>query len=162
VCFEHEVAHVPAVRGLLDIAQLLAHPTVELHCTALAGAPADSGRGTEVLDNQARRAFRTRLREIESDLAAAADSNDPGRTERLEEEREQLLAELRRATGLGGRSRKMADTAERARSAVTWRIRNAIKKLEPAHPALARHLTNSVKTGVFCSYSPEKETRWYV
>ena len=48
----------------------------------------------------------------------------------------------------------MGDAAERARSTVTWRIRNAIKKLEPAHPALARHLGHSIKTGVFCSYTP--------
>ena len=66
------------------------------------------------------------------------------------------------AGGLGGRGRKMGDAAERARSAVTWRIRHAIKKLEPAHPALARHLGHSIKTGVFCSYTPEKETRWFV
>jgi len=45
---------------------------------------------------------------------------------------------------------------------VTWRIRNAIKKLEPAHPALARHLGNSIKTGVFCSCTPEKVTTWLV
>ena len=89
-------------------------------------------------------------------------ANDPGRAEPLEEEQERLLDEMRKATGLGGRDRKMGDAAERARSAVTWRIRNAIKKLEAAHPALARHLVNSVKTGVFCSYTPEKETRWFV
>jgi TolB-like protein len=162
VCFEHEVAHVPEVRGLQDIAQLLGRPTEELHCVALAGQPADTGRGTEVLDEQARRAYRTRLREIETELTEAEDANDSGRAERLEEERERLLDEMRKATGLGGRDRKMGDAAERARSAVTWRIRNAIKKLDAAHPALARHLTNSVKTGVFCSYTPEKETRWFV
>jgi TolB-like protein len=162
VCFEHEVAHVPEVRGLQDISQLLARPAEEMHCVALAGQPADTGRGTEVLDEQARRAYRTRLRELESELTEAAAANDPGRAERLEEERERLLDEMRKATGLGGRNRKMGDAAERARSAVTWRIRNAIKKLEPAHPALARHLGHSIKTGVFCSYTPEKETRWFV
>lgn len=161
-CFEHAVAHVPEVRGLQDIAQLLARPAEELHCVALAGQPAATGRGVEVLDAQARRAYRTRLRELDAELGEAAAANDPGRTERLEEERERLLDEMRKATGLGGRDRKMGDDAERARSAVTWRIRNAIKKLESAHPALARHLGHSIKTGVFCSYTPEKETRWFV
>jgi TolB-like protein/tetratricopeptide (TPR) repeat protein len=163
VCYEHEVAHVPEVRGFRDIAQLLARPTEELHCTVLSGQPAGAaGRGVEVLDEKSRRAYRTRLCEIEAELAEAADANDPGRTERLEEEKERLLDEMRRATGLGGRDRKMGDAAERARSAVTWRIRHAIRKLEPAHPALARHLGHSLKTGVFCSYVPEKETRWFV
>ncbi len=161
-CYEHEVAHVPEVRGFQDIAQLLARPAEEVHCVALSRHPAATGRGTEVLDEQARRAYRTRLRELEAELAEAAEANDPGRAEQLEEEREKLLDEMRKATGLGGRDRKMGDTAERARSAVTWRIRNAIKKLEPAHPALARHLSHSIKTGVFCSYAPEKATAWSV
>lgn len=162
VCFEHEVAHVPEVRGLQDIARLLARPTEEMHCSALSGQPADTGRGVEVLDEQAKHAYRKRLHEIEADLAEAEAANDPGRTGRFEEERERLLEEMRKATGLGGRDRKMGDAAERARTAVTWRIRHAIKKLEAAHPALARHLGHSIKTGVFCSYVPEKETRWFV
>ena len=69
---------------------------------------------------------------------------------------------LRKATGLGGRDRRTGDTSERARSAVTWRIRHAIRKLEAVHPALARHLRASIKTGAFCSYEPEKETHWFV
>ena len=162
VCFEHEVAHTPEVRGFRDIAQLLARPGDELHCLALSGRPAGGGRGVEVLDEQARRAYRARLREIEADLAEAATANDAGRAEPLEEEKERLLDEMRKATGLGGRDRKMGDSSERARSAVTWRIRHAIKKLEAVHPSLARHLRVSLKTGVFCSYDPEKETRWFV
>jgi TolB-like protein len=162
VCFEHEVAHVTEMRGLLDISQLLARPGEEMHCLALSGQPADTGRGVEVLDEQAKRAYRHRLREIEAELAEAESDNDSGRAGRMEEERERLLDEMRKATGLAGRDRKMGDSAERSRTAVTWRIRHAIKKLKAAHPALARHLGHSIKTGVFCSYTPEKETRWFV
>jgi TolB-like protein len=162
VAFEHEVVHVGEVRGLHDLAQLLRKPSEEIHCVSLAGQPSESGRGSEVLDDQARRAYRVRLRELEAELTEAEAANDSGRAERLEEEKEQLFAEMRKATGLGGRSRKMGDVAERARSTVTWRIRHAIKKLETVHPALARHLGNSIRTGVFCSYTPEKDTRWFV
>jgi tetratricopeptide (TPR) repeat protein len=162
VCYEHEVAHVPEVRGFQDISQLLARPSEEVHCVALYGQPTGSGRGVEVLDEQAKRAYRTRLREIEAELSEAESANDVGRAARAEEEREHLLAEMRKATGLGGRDRRMGDDTERARSAVTWRIRHAIKKLEAAHPALFKHLRHSIKTGVFCSYSPEKETHWFV
>lgn len=161
-CFEHEVAHTPEVRGFRDIAQLLARPGDELHCLVLSGRPAGAGRGVEVLDEEAKRAYRARLREIEADLAEAATANDAGRAESLEEEKERLLDEMRKATGLGGRDRKMGDSSGRARSAVTWRIRHAIKKLEVVHPSLARHLRVSLKTGVFCSYEPEKETLWFV
>jgi TolB-like protein len=157
VCFEHEVAHTSEVRGFQDIAQLLARPGEELHCLALSGRPASAGRGVEILDDQARRAYRARLREIEAELAEAARANDPGRAGPLEEEKERLLDEMRKAIGLGGRDRKMGDSSERARSAITWRIRHAIKKLELVHPTLARHLRVSIKTGFFCSYQPEKE-----
>jgi TolB-like protein len=157
VCFEHEVAHTSEVRGFQDIAQLLARPGEELHCLALSGRPASAGGGVEILDDQARRAYRARLREIEAELAEAARANDPGRAGPLEEEKERLLDEMRKAIGLGGRDRKMGDSSERARSAITWRIRHAIKKLELVHPTLARHLRVSIKTGFFCSYQPEKE-----
>ncbi len=162
VCYEHEVAHVSEIRGLLDIAKLLEHPGGEVHCIELAGQTSNAASGVEVLDEQAKRSYRCRLREIESELADAEAANDPGRCERIEEERERLLEEMRKATGLGGRDRKMGDTTERARTTVTWRIRHAIKKLALANPTLAKHLNHSIKTGVFCSYSPEKETRWFL
>jgi hypothetical protein len=43
---------------------------------------------------------------------------------------------------------------------VTWRIRSALTKIEDAHPALGRHLRNSVRTGTFCSYRPERMVDW--
>lgn len=161
ICFEHEVAHVAELRGFLDVAKLLAKPAEEVHCSELAGRPAGS-RGAGMLDERARRAYRTRLQDVDAEISEADRANDAGRKERLEEEKEQLLDEIRKATGLGGRHRRLDDGAERARTAVTWRIRNAVKKLEPAHPAFARHLRHSIKTGVFCSYTPEKDTRWFV
>jgi TolB-like protein/tetratricopeptide (TPR) repeat protein len=162
VSYDHAVAHLPEVRGFQDIAQLLARPTEEVHCTILAGLSAGDAGGAEVLDESARRAYRARLREIEAELAEAEGANDSARAEALAEEKERLLDEVRKATGLGGRGRKLGDGAERARTTVTWRIRHAIKKLEPAHPALARHLDHSIRTGAFCSYLPEKETAWHV
>ena len=71
-----------------------------------------------------------------------------------------VIDQLARATGLRGRTRKMGDAAERARSAVTWRIRSAIKKIGAAHPRLGQHLSNSIRTGNFCVYSPETAAAW--
>ena len=51
--------------------------------------------------------------------------------------------ELATAFGLGGRARKAADTGERARKAVTNRIKDAIAKIEAVHPTLGRHLADS-------------------
>ncbi|HET9606411.1 MAG TPA: hypothetical protein VFO87_05130, partial [Nitrospira sp.] len=144
--FDHQVVQVAERRGFLDIAQLLSHPSDEIHCGTLCGQPAATGPGTVILDDQARRAYRERLRQIDEELAEAERDNDPGRYTMMREEKEHLFEELRKATGLGGRDRKMGDSSERARSTVTWRIRDAIKKLEGVHPTLGRHLANSIRS----------------
>lgn len=51
---------------------------------------------------------------------------------------------------------------EKARKTVTNRIRTALNKIKRVHPALWRHLFASLKTGAFCSYTPEKPTTWQV
>ncbi|MEV0379350.1 AAA family ATPase [Nonomuraea sp. NPDC050643] len=56
-------------------------------------------------------------------------------------------SELRAAAGLGGRTRRLGDEAERARKTVTARIRDALRKLDRAHPELAAHLRAAVSTG---------------
>ena len=65
-----------------------------------------------------------------------------------------------KSLGLKGRSRKLQAEVDKARSAVTWRIRSAIKKINDVHPTLADHLTNSIKTGTFCSYAPTQAIEW--
>lgn len=70
------------------------------------------------------------------------------------------MEQLAAATGLGGRSRRTRGTAERARTAVTWRIRAAIRRVEELHPELGRHLRHAVRTGTWCSYQPEQAVSW--
>ncbi|HEY8901777.1 MAG TPA: hypothetical protein VIM61_15300 [Chthoniobacterales bacterium] len=161
LAFEHQVAQMPELRGFLDIARLLARAGDEVASVDLAGEAVRSA-GVEIIDEEARRAYRARLREIEADLAEAGEAGDAARASRFEEERDELEREIKRATGLGGRLRKAGDSAEKARTAVTWRIRSAIRKLEAVYPALARHLANSIRIGAFCSYRPERAVEWQV
>ena len=44
--------------------------------------------------------------------------------------------------------------AERARKAVTARIRDAIRRIGAAHPDLGAHLDRTVRTGTTCRYDP--------
>ena len=88
--------------------------------------------------------------------------NDLGRRESLEAELDQLTAHLAKALGLGGQTRSVNTPVDRSRSAVTWRIRSAIRKIEAVHPALGSHLTHSIRTGTFCCYAPEKEQIWHL
>ena len=115
-----------------------------------------------MLDDEARRAYKQRLEELEDDLNEAATMADEGSVARLERERDLLVAEITHAYGLGGRPRTVGDPAERARKAVSMRITTAIRAIAAADPDLARHLERSIVTGRFCSYQPETDTRWQV
>jgi hypothetical protein len=108
----------------------------------------------------ARRAYQQRLADLESDLAEAEENADLGRLERLRAERSMLAAELAGALGLGGRARFGGDSGERARKAVTMRIRAAISSIAAQDDTLARHLRNTIRTGRLCSYQPEEAVSW--
>ncbi|HKR71242.1 MAG TPA: hypothetical protein VJT16_20575, partial [Streptosporangiaceae bacterium] len=86
--------------------------------------------------------------------------HDIERSARLAAERDALIGELARATGLGGRRRRLGDVTERARTTVTARIHAAIGRIERAHPELGRHLRSSIVTGARCAYRPAETVRW--
>jgi len=157
---------VKDAKGVRDIAGLLGTPGREVPVIDLYGglgaggsAPVSGDLG-EVLDARARTAFRARVGELEAEVADAEAANDRARAERARAEREFLVDELAAALGLGGRPRRSGDLHERARKAVSGRIRLTIERLAESHPGLARHLTNSIRTGVFCSYQPEHPVSW--
>jgi hypothetical protein len=71
-----------------------------------------------------------------------------------------LLDHLSASLGMGRKPRAKGSSVEKARSAITWRIRNVIKKIKTSHPKLAMHLSKSINTGTFCSYHPEVHIDW--
>ncbi len=154
-------AVLPAVKGMADLAVLLARPDRETHVLDLVGATAaprsDLG---EVIDAPAREAYRARLAELDERLADAEATGDADGSDQAAREREFLLAELGAAYGLGGRARRAGDPAERARTTVTSRIRDAIGRIDVELPELGRHLRASVRTGTYCVYAPETPTTW--
>jgi hypothetical protein len=167
VSFGGSTTIVKHVKGMADLALLLPRPGLEVHVTELEALPAGLRSATrsssrdETLDRQAVAAYRARLQELDDDLAEAEAANDLVRAERARIERDFLLEELSSSLGLGGRPRASGpDPVERLRKAITSRIRDAIRRVEAAHPALGRHLSNSVRTGTFCSYRPEHPVVW--
>ncbi|HEX6583620.1 MAG TPA: NB-ARC domain-containing protein [Thermoleophilaceae bacterium] len=163
LAFDGEQVHMPDLKGLHDLARLMASPGQDLHCLDLAGA-ADGvpvqGHAGEHLDDEARAAYKRRIGELREELELAQAANDGVRAERAQEELDTIGDALSSAYGLGGRARRAGDPAERARSAVTWRIRSAISRVDAVHPALGRHLRNSIRTGTYCSYTPEQPVNW--
>jgi hypothetical protein len=147
-------------KGFSDLARLLDRPGVEVHCLELADRPAETTGTASQLDERARREIQARARELQHDIHQAEAAHDLAQAERAREELDQIVELLSGALGLGGRSRALGSAAERARSAVTWRIRSGVKKIAKAHPQLGRHLENAVRTGTFCIYQPERPVEW--
>jgi hypothetical protein len=161
-----------ASKGLLYLQQLLRHPNREFLAMDLANlaSPADAaeesapplprwrGAAPEPLfDFKALAAYRARLSELRDEICEAQRLRDLGRTERLSTEIEQLQEHLRRAMGLGGRLRSANSEMERARCAVTKRIRAEIRRLGVVHPPLHRHLLATIVTGFVCSYEATRD-----
>jgi hypothetical protein len=51
------------------------------------------------------------------------------------------------------------DARERARVNVTRAIVSVLRRIEQHHPALGEHLAATVRTGAFCSYTPDPRVR---
>jgi hypothetical protein len=144
------------VKGVRILARLLAEPGREFHVLDLDGVEAtpDSDAG-EMLDDEARDAYRRRVRELRGELREAEEFNDPGRAERAREELEFIASELSRAVGLHGESRRASDATERSRVNVQRRIKDGISRIRNHDVELARHLDWAVSTGAYCCYDPE-------
>jgi hypothetical protein len=177
VCYEGVVVRLRDAKGLGHLARLLADPGREFHVVDLEAAnrqagPAavgptgraragelqvrpDLGDAGALLDATAKAAYRARLAELGAELVEAEGGNDPARAARARGERDFLVAELARAVGLGGRDRRAASHAERARLNVTRAIRAAMANLARANPSLGRHLAVTVRTGRYCAYTPD-------
>jgi hypothetical protein len=144
-------------RGMRMLARLVQEPEREMHVLLLAseGAdPGDLGSAGEVIDVAAVKSYRGRIDDLRDGIEEAERFSDPGRADKLREELDFLVRELAAGVGLGGRSRKAASAAERARVNVQRRLRDAIRRIGEHSPALGEYLGWTIRTGTFCSYRP--------
>ncbi len=160
LAFDGREIRIGDSKGLGDLAALLAQPDVRIHCLELAGRTTEPTGDAPVLDERARRELSARVRALEEIVDEAEAHHDLGRAEAARTELDRIVTELSASLGLGGRSRRLGSASERARSAVTWRIRNTIRRIASAHPALGRHLDNAIRTGTYCTYQPETPVDW--
>ena len=174
-------------KGLSYLAYLLRHPAAEFHVLDLVGGMVWRGgdarteelmRGLprtdqdlekesihlstlgdagELLDDQAKAAYRSRLSELREELEQAETLAHVEHAEQAEMEIEELTRELSRAVGLGGRSRRASSASERARQTVKKTINAAVERISQDEAELAAHLKRCIKTGYFCSYRPERD-----
>lgn len=171
VMFDGRTVRLRDSKGMQYIGRLLGEPGREFHVLDLVtitaedekgGDPAmivDIGDAGELLDGRAKEAYRRRLTEIESDLEEARALGDARRAAQALAERDFLLSELARAVGLGGRDRRAGAAAERARSAVTRAIRQAVIRIREHDAVLGEHLDRTIRTGACCAYVPDTSAR---
>lgn len=180
VAYDGLVVSLRDTKGIRDIARLLASPRRELHALDLvrqasgtggsvsAQAAFDAGLSLEpranefVIDEAARADYKQRITELEQVIDDADGAGDAETSAKARQELDALIEQLASAYGLGGKPRRTPDDIERARKAATRRIRDAMGRIDGLHPALGRHLHASVRTGMFCSYAPEREVTWTV
>ncbi len=174
-------------KGLGYLAHLLRHPSVEFHVLDLAGGIrgqrddddsdqsahglprgdenlekagihiASLGDAGEMLDDQAKAAYRRRLSELREELEEAKELGNVDRAEQAEQEIEALTSELSRAVGLGGRNRRAASASERARQSITKTIKAVVERIAQSDTTLGDFLSRCIKTGTFCSYVPDPD-----
>jgi hypothetical protein len=182
--FEGRTRYVKDAKGLRHLALLLDNPGIEFHAVDIVGAAegtAAAGRTGAVgdadlevrrgdgdagalLDPQAKREYRARLEDLRAEIEEAEDFNDPERAARAREEMEFIARELSSAVGLGGRDRKAASNAERARVNVTRAVKGVIRRIAAEDESLGRELETTVHTGYFCRYEPDprRPVTWQV
>jgi tetratricopeptide (TPR) repeat protein len=179
VAYEGETWRLKDAKGFHYIAHLLGHPGEEFRALDLAarsgGATEESmdtasaeelartgvrtgdlGHAGEMLDAQSKANYQRRLTELEDELEEARELGNEERVAKAEDEKEAVAREIRRAIGLGGRDRRAASSAERARVAVTRAIRLALERISEQNRDLGRLLSTTIKTGAVCSYVPDE------
>ncbi|MBI4518684.1 MAG: AAA family ATPase [Deltaproteobacteria bacterium] len=161
------VLHLKDSKGLQYLAYLLRHPGREFHALDLAkqhpetrqlgrlGLPITNGMA--ILDGRARADYSRRLADLREDIEEAERHHDTGRAGRLRQEVDFITEQVAAAVGLGGRNRTVADGAERARVAVSKRIKEVVKRIRDGNPKLGHYLSKTIKTGTLCAYVPDPE-----
>lgn len=167
-------ARLPDTKGLRYLAELLRSPGVERHALDLVDrvegvASAESGLDRrqlgdagELVDAQARSAYRRRIEALRAEIDEAFERHDEDEAEKRQAELDQLVGQLAEAFGLGGRSRRSSSATEKARLNVTRALRSATAKVSEALPEAGSVLDRRLRTGLYCAYEPDDadDVRW--
>ena len=124
-----------------------------------AGAAVRTGDAGEALDDEAKLAFAVRLREIDGELDEARAGHDWGWQALLEEEREQLIAQVK-AAGFRGTAKRDNSDLNKIRNSVCLAIRRALATIGKYEPAAHEHLQAAISTGFAVAYDPAAPVAW--
>lgn len=163
--YDGKTAYMKDSVGLAYLARILVEPDRDIPAVSLLAARAGidpliaSGSLGQVFDDETRRNYEKRYRDLREELAEASEYNDLARIEKIEGELDQLTTELASAAGFGGRTREQSD-AEKVRKAVSNAVTRAIDSINAKHESLGRHLGVTISSGHTFRYSPPNPIDW--
>jgi hypothetical protein len=167
VTYDGTRAKLGASKGMQYLVQLLRNPGVERHALdlvdAVEGVSTEGidrrrlGDAGELLDAHGRSAYRREIEQLRSEIDDALARGDDTSAMELQERVDQLVAELARAFGLGGRARAAGSAAERARLNVTRALRAAVARIGAVLPEPGAALDRGIKTGLYCQFAPDPQ-----
>lgn len=164
--------HFGALVGFAYLRTLLASPSGTVSTRELVANPTnkqqqetienDASSGEPTLDKQAKEEYRERLSELENDIARAREDCNDAILAELEKEKQALIDQLTRATGLAGADRRLGDIGGHLRSRVANALSRAYKRLrESGMNQLASHLENAIEVGgKVVTYRPDTRPDW--
>lgn len=171
--FEAAPVHLKDTKGTRFINHLLRHAGQRIHCVTLysefgmggrrsgsSGLTATSARSGAQVDHRALTAYRDELDWLRREHAEAESRQDVGRVMHLRLQMDRLELHVASMLGRHGRPRRTDPEVERIRINVRTDIANVLKVIQRHDLAFWRHLTNSLRTGIFCSYDPERPFPW--
>ncbi|WP_020473429.1 hypothetical protein [Zavarzinella formosa] len=163
---EGEFVILLAGKGAAYLHMLLSSPRQPLSAVDMACRVAKHkeryalGDAGEKTDHEALSTYRARLIELNEELDEARENHDFGHQERLQEEIEQLAAEIKTAKGLGGRLRKDSNDRERVRKAVGGALKRVRDEIAKDSPSFAEHLKASIQGGKNPCFWPADDIKW--
>jgi hypothetical protein len=119
------------------------------------------GRRPTQSDPEAMAAYRARYEDLKAEIEEARANNDSGRESKLQEEMEDLAAQIQRDRGPGGKLRREADDRDKVRKAVLAALRRTVFEIRKYDRRLAEHLQPpTLKRGWNPCYGPTQAVEW--
>ena len=128
LCFNNQSILLKNSKGLNDIYVLMQEPYKDFYCLDLMQGNKHKQADIEIIDEKARKAYFTRIKELQTEIEAAESNNQLEYISKLHKEYDQIMQYLSGSIGIGGKIRKVGSNIDKARSAVTWKNQKQHKK----------------------------------
>lgn len=139
------------IRKPLFVSEIISHVAGNMKLKA-------TGNAGEILTDQSIEEYRKRYQDLQQSICQAEKTGAD--TGKLKDELMLLAEQVKSATGLGGRKRRGCDDVEKMRIAVCNNINRTIAEITKFNKELGMHLKNSISTGIFVIYYPDREINW--